>query len=328
MEKIKYCLVTGSTGFIGQRLCQLLHEKRIRYRVTTRSQSSTQLKDSFFCNFENLTLPDNLFDSIDTVFHLAGVAHDSRSADKIESIYRKVNTDATLNLAQLAGRIGVKRFIFVSSVKAGGTPPQGVCIGEDFENEPEGIYGESKREAEIGLLAIGKQSGMHVSVVRPALVYGGDIKGNLKMMLNGIDKGWFPPIPQTFNRRTMIHIDDLIQALFHVAHKSIANGEIFNVTDGQQYSTRQIYNEMCFALGRKLPCWAVPQLLFLILAKTGDFINKFSRFPFDTYRYKKLLGDDCYSSDKICKLLDFRPIMTFADAMVDTVKLLARDKSL
>ena len=103
---------------------------------------------------------------------------------------------------------------------------------EEDQGEPEGIYGKTKREAELILLEIGRQSGMQVSIVRPSLVYGQGVKGNLRLMLSWIEKGWFPPLPEVNNRRSMIHVDDLVRALLLVAGDDRANGEIYIATDG------------------------------------------------------------------------------------------------
>ena len=133
-------------------------------------------------------------------------------------------------------------------MKAGGKAVSGQCINESDQNEPEGIYGKSKREAEIKLLKIGKEYGMHVSIIRPSLVYGPNVKGNLQLMLSGIKKGWFPPLPEIGNKRSMIHVDDLVRAILLVATDERANGEIFIATDSMPYSSREIYNTMCDVL--------------------------------------------------------------------------------
>ena len=127
-------------------------------------------------------IPRASIDGVDTIFHLAGVAHDQRDASKIESHYRAGNVEATVRLAELAVASGVKRFIFVSSVKAGGPAVVGHCMTEVDQREPEDIYGKTKREAEIKLLEIGRHSDMHVSIMRPSLVYGPGVKGNLRLM--------------------------------------------------------------------------------------------------------------------------------------------------
>ena len=148
-------------------------------------------------------------------------------------------------MAQKAVDNGVKFFVFVSSSKAGGNPIPGKCANEMDQTEPEGIYGKTKREAELRLLEIGRKSGMHVSIVRPALIYGPNMKGNLRLMLSSIKKGLFPPLPETGNRRSMIHVDDLVEAIILIAEDYRANGEIFIATDGEQYSSRDIYKSMC-----------------------------------------------------------------------------------
>jgi nucleoside-diphosphate-sugar epimerase len=190
----------------------------------------------------------------------------------------------------LAVKSGVKRFVFISSVKAGGGLASGKCINESEQNEPEGVYGKSKREAELKLLKIGNESGMHVSIIRPSLVYGPKVKGNLQLMLAGIKKGWFPPLPEMGNRRSMIHVDDLVQAIFLVSEDKHSNGEIFIATDGAPYSSREIYNTMCSALDRSISKWSVPITLFDIASLVSPRVK---------YKINKLLGDECYSSAKL-----------------------------
>jgi nucleoside-diphosphate-sugar epimerase len=229
-------------------------------------------------------------EGIDTVLHLAGFSHDMRNANKIESLYRKVNVDATIRLAQLAVKSGVKKFIFVSSVKAGGNALSGNCMTEVEQCKPQGVYGETKREAELQLLEIGRKSGMHVSIIRPSLVYGPNVKGNLKLMLAGIKRGWFPPLPETNNKRSMIHVDDLVRVILLVAKNNNTNGEIYIATDGNPYSSREIYDTMCNIAGRSPPKWSVPRFVFDVLASISPSIK---------YKIDKLLEDECYSSEKL-----------------------------
>ena len=201
-------LVTGSSGFVGQRLVSAINKG---VRVLSRKRQLDL--ETVICDFEKDSIPPNALDGIDTVFHLAGFAHNARDSTKIQNLYQKVNVDATIRLAKLAVKSNVKRFIFVSSVKAGGGSTFRACASEKVHGDPEGIYGKTKREAELQLLKIGKKSGMHVSIIRPSLVYGPNVKGNLKLMLSGIKKGWFPPLPETGNKRSMIHVDDLVRAI-------------------------------------------------------------------------------------------------------------------
>ena len=291
-------LITGSTGFIGRKLADIIDEE---IRVLSREKHSDY--DTIVCDLQSEVIPDQALNNVNTVFHLAGFAHDMRDASKIADLYYKVNVSATIQLANLAVKSGVKRFVFVSSVKAGGNPPLGTCANEKDQKNTEDVYGKTKREAELKLLEIGKESGMHVSIIRPSLVYGPDVKGNLQLMLSGIGKGWFPPLPETGNRRSMIHVDDLVRAILLVAEDKRANGEIFIATDGTPHSSRYIYNAMCSALDKSIPKWSVPKILF----DMASLVN-----PRIKYKLNKLLGDECYSSAKL-EALGFKAKKTLKD---------------
>jgi len=263
-------LVSGVTGFIGQRLVEQLEGD-----IKVLSRNVHPEYETVVCDLSSGKIPNDALDEVDIVFHLAGVAHDLRNATEFGQLYRIVNVDATVQLAELAVIAGVKRFVFVSSVKA---------------STSEGIYGETKREAELKLLEIGRQSGMHVSIVRPALVYGPRVKGNLALMRKGVEQGWFPPLPETSNRRSMIHVEDLVCALLLVAEDKRANGEIFTATDGVPHSSREIYEAICLSVGKKVPAWSVPKFLF-------DGLSLMS--PQIRYKVDKLLGNEYYSSEKL-----------------------------
>ncbi|MBC8522528.1 NAD-dependent epimerase/dehydratase family protein [PVC group bacterium] len=279
-------LLTGATGFVGKRLLAALAGHSIRVMSRTKQLDY----ETVICDFEKNTVPEDSLNDINTVFHLAGLAHDKRSPNKISGLYQKVNVDATVQLAELAVKSGVKRFVFISSVKAGGRPGAGRRPNELEQGEPEGVYGKTKREAELKLLEISKKSNMHLSIIRPSLVYGPNVKGNLKSMLLGIKKGWFPPLPETRNRRSLVHVDDLVRAILLVVDDSRANGEVFIVTDGKSHSTREIYNAMCHVVNRDIPNWSVPKFIFDFAPPLGLRIK---------HKLDKLLGDECYSSKKL-----------------------------
>jgi UDP-glucose 4-epimerase len=291
-------LIIGATGFVGQRLVKATDAN---IRVLSREKQPDY--ETVVCDLQSEVIPVNTLDGVDTVFHLAGFAHDMRDAGKIKDLYYKVNVRATVQLANLAVKSGVKRFVFVSSVKAGGSPPFGICANEEDQINTEDVYGKTKREAELALLNIGKESSMHVSIIRPSLVYGPNAKGNLQLMLSGIEKGWFPPLPETGNRRSMIHVDDLVQAILLVSEDKRANGEIFIATDGTPYSSRKIYNTMCGVVGKSISKWSVPKILFDIASLVSPRIK---------YKINKLLGDECYSSAKL-ELLGFKAKKSLKD---------------
>jgi len=281
-------LVTGATGFVGQHLIEYL--KLDGCNIKAISRNLIPGVDTVICDFLKDDIPDNALKGIDIVFHLAGYAHDLKSESGIEQTYQKINVNVTADLLSLSAKHNVKKFIFVSSVKAGGNPVRGECAAEKDQNDPAGIYGKTKLEAELKVLEAGRKSDIHVSILRPALIYGPKVKGNLQLMMQGIKKGWFPPLPDVGNKRSMIHVDDVVQALLLLVNIQQANGEIFIATDGRTYSSRNIYETMCRVLGKSIPNWSVPKFLFSAIALISPNLS---------YKMDKLLGDECYSSEKL-----------------------------
>ena len=283
--------MTGATGFVGQHFIKCF--KLEGYNIRAVSRKLIPGVETIICDFLKDDIPDNALKDIDIVFHLAGYAHDLKSESGIEQTYQKINVDITSKLLLLSVKNNVKKFIFVSSVKAGGNPVRGECAAEKDQNDPAGIYGKTKLEAELKVLEAGRKSDIHVSILRPALIYGPKVKGNLQLMMQGIKKGWFPPLPDVGNKRSMIHVDDVVQALLLLVNIQQANGEIFIATDGRTYSSRNIYETMCRVLGKSIPNWSVPKFLFSAIALISPNLS---------YKMDKLLGDECYSSEKLQSL--------------------------
>jgi nucleoside-diphosphate-sugar epimerase len=299
-------LITGGNGFIGRRLCSKLSFSGREIKKLVRKINKSDSSEQYILELGKDQVPEDVFDDVDTVFHLVGVTHDTNRTSMTDNLYYDVNVTATEQLAVTAAKKGVKRFVYISSVKAGGIPIFGKCMTEEDQSEPEGVYGKTKREAEIRLLEIGNKSEINITIIRPALVYGPGVKGNLRRMLLGIKKGWFPPLPEVGNRRSMIHIDDLVDILLLVERDKRSYGEIFIATDGNNYSSNQIYRAMNQSLDKSNKNWAVPNIVFILLAKIGNLVNIVLPFPFDSYRYQKLLGDECFSSKKMQTMLGFK----------------------
>jgi nucleoside-diphosphate-sugar epimerase len=257
----------------------------------------------------------------DTVFHLAGVAHavDEGSLE-VDAQHQAVTLEGTRYLLTDAISQGVRRFIFVSSVKAMG---EGGADGLDESTDPapQSAYGRAKLEAEQLVLAAGREHGLHAAVLRLPLVYGPGNKGNIPRMIAAIDRGRFPSLPETGNRRSMVHVDDVVQALLLAADNPAANGQVFIVTDGRTYSTREIYEAICKALGRSVPGWSVPAWLLRLGAGAGDVLQRIAGrpMPLTTGTLDKLLGSAWYSSDKIRRQLGFAPRHTLYDALPEIV---------
>jgi UDP-glucose 4-epimerase len=298
------CFITGASGFIGHALCTQLFERGWRLRVLLRQNIKGPWHESVIGDLET-SLPRDLMKDIDVVFHLAGKAHALSEARQDEKEYFQINTEGTRQILEAAKSSAVRRFVFFSSVKAineGG--PE--CLDEASPCLPATPYGKSKHEAE-GLVLEGNYVPEPV-VLRLSMVYGPSTKGNLPRMIEAVAKGRFPPIPEFGNRRSMVHVEDVVQAAILAAERPEAIGQTYLVTDGQPYSTRELYEWICQALGKPVPAWRIPKVVFRGLAKIGDTIGTLlgRRFMFDSDTLEKLAGSAWYSSQKIEKELGFR----------------------
>lgn len=317
---MKNILVTGGNGFIGRRLCCILKQSGLRVITLSRRQN----KEDFY-NFQiDLTadeLPPDLFEGIDTVFHLAGKAHalSENLQDPID--YRLINTLATRKVLQAAQQAGVKKFIFFSSVKAVGDGNE-LKVDESFDVLPDTPYGQSKREAEQLVLHGGYVP--HPVVIRPCMVYGNTDKGNMPRMIKAIRKGIFPPLPENHNKRSMVHVDDVVRAAMLAADNPKAAGQIYIVSDGQAYSTRQIYNWIREALDKPASNHSVPMFVLQAAAGIGDLFGRVSgsRFPIDSDALQKLTASAWYSSDKITEELGFVPQHTLKESLPEIIRYL------
>ena len=306
-------LVTGSTGFIGSRLVRVLVESGVEVRGLSRASSLTDdwasSVDQIQADISRRESVANIADGCDTIFHCAGYAHTRLPRHIVgDSLHHRVSVDGTRFLLSAAKMAGVKRFVFLSSIKATGDHPTRCLSEHDLVESIDG-YGSARRTAEALVLRSGRDAGMHVCNLRPALVYGPGVKGNLAKMIAAIDRGRFPGVPETGNRRSMVHVDDLVQAMLAVSTMSSANNQTYHVTDGYAYSTRQIYEWMSLALGRPLAKVMLPALLLRTAARFGDVAQRVLKIniPLTSATVARLLDSACYSNDHLCKDIGFQP---------------------
>ena len=279
MSKI---LITGYSGFIGSRLAQVLkgYGEEI-LGISSKFRNSN--KEIIACDLITDELKESYFEGVSVVIHLAAYAHDTKYGDNKISLCQKLNIDATIKLAKFSEKMNVGHFIFMSSVKAGS--PNINNYSDYIKSEPQGIYGVSKRKAEEALQSISSKSNMKIDIIRPALVYGPNMKGNLAKMYKAIEKGWFPPIPFIKNRRSMVHIDNLVNFIIKIARSRNKSSKIYVITDEREYSTREIYEVFCIISNRKIPKWGSPLFLFKIMS---IFSNRLQE------KFNKLFGDEYY----------------------------------
>jgi nucleoside-diphosphate-sugar epimerase len=236
---------------------------------------------------------------VEGVFHLAGIAHLPETAAGDEALYQRVNVAGTQSLLDAAQGAAVPRFIYFSSVKAAGQPGDD-CVDEHWDPRPDDAYGLSKREAEKRVHQASGY-GIQTSILRPTLVYGAEVKGNLKRMMDAVAVGRFPPLPEVHNRRSMVSVRDLSEAAWLAMTNDRANGRTYIVADGIDYSTRALYVAMCNALGRRPPSWCLPLWVFVVGAQAGDWLARLSgsSLPVSSAALERLCGSACYRADRI-----------------------------
>ncbi len=318
-------LVTGGTGFIGGRLVNELLNQGAEVKVLTRSPARAMERwDRKKVQFVHgdLETPESLegvCDGVTTLFHLASCTHMlGAEADQSEH-HREVTEQGTIGLLRVAQAAGVKGFVFVSSVKAMGEE-NARRLDESAEPAPENAYGLAKRHAEKAVLETGRHSGMRTTVLRLPLVYGPDNKGNLPRMIAAIRNNRFPPPPDVRNRRSMVHVDDTVQAMLLAAVQERADGQVYIVTDGRAYSTRDIYRMIATNLGRRPPGWSLPLWSIRLGARIGDLLLHLGfSAPLNSGVMRKLFGSAWYSSDKIQDELGFEPQYDLERALPDIV---------
>jgi nucleoside-diphosphate-sugar epimerase len=257
----------------------------------------------------DLLEPDSLVSAcsgVESVFHCAGYAHAFASSDP--DAHWRINFEGTRNLVEAAGRAGTRRFVFLSSVKAMAEPGD-ACADEDWPGEPETPYGRAKRAAEECVQETGSRYGMHVVNLRLAMVYGHGGRGNLERMARGIAAGWFPPLPETANRRSLVHVSDVVDAIRLVAVKTVAKGKTYIVADSQAYSGREIYDAICIALRKPIPNRRISANMLRLAGRIGDMAGTLTRkspLPLNAEVVARLLDSSCYSPARIERELGWR----------------------
>lgn len=292
-----HSLVTGASGFIGRRLLEEGDRALLRHAAAI---PGTVVGD--------LLAPESLAaacEGIGSVFHCAGYAHAFTSSDP--DAHWRINCEGTRNLLKAAGEAGVRRFVFLSSVKAMAEPGD-ACVDEDWPGEPDTPYGRAKRAAEEAVLEAGAKYGMHAVNLRLAMVYGRGGRGNLERMARGIRAGWFPPLPDTGNRRSLVHVDDVAAVMRLVARAPVASGRTYIVADPKAYSGREIYDAIRSALGKLPARWRVPAALLRSGGRLGDGLGKLTglALPLNSEVTERLLGSACYSPARIERELGWR----------------------
>ncbi len=288
-------LLTGATGFVGHHLLENIDKK---FSVVTAGRNEPQRHKGEFiqCQFGELSCSAIAEHDINTVIHCAARVHVMKddSVDPLQA-YREVNTVGTMNLAKQAAEAGVKRFIFVSSIKVNGESTQAIPFSQCCRHAPEDFYGQSKSEAEVELLNLAKQTGFEVVIIRPTLVYGPGVKANFASLMSLVAKG----IPLPFacinnNKRSLVSVTNLVDLIVTCIDHPKAANEVFLVSDDQDVSTSEMVKYMAKALGR--PIWQLPvplwsyNFLGKLLGKKGVVDRLTGSLQVDISHTKETLG--------------------------------------
>ncbi len=314
-------LLTGTTGFVGNALVSRLTAERWTNGViaAVRKRNVSWPEGLRYVQVGDL-LPTTdwsaALQGVDAVVHCAARVHVMQDdATDLLNAYREVNVDGTLNLARQAAQTGVRRFVFVSSIKVNGesTLPGRAFYGDD-EPDPLDAYGISKMEAEQGLWKIAAQTGMDVVIVRPPLVYGPGVKANFASMMRWVSRGVPLPLGRINNARSMVALDNLVDLLVTCLKHPAAAGQTFLVSDGEDVSTTELLRRTARAMGKRALLLPVPaSWLEIVAALLGKRAMA-----------QRLCGSLQVNIDKTRSMLGWEPPLTLDQGLKKAVEGLKR----
>ncbi|MFL7040953.1 SDR family oxidoreductase [Vibrio lentus] len=255
-------LVTGASGFVGTKLLEHFPYDEV---IGLGREKPLNLASHQFIEAEigGVTDYSTALSDVSVVIHLAARVH--VMGDSVENpldAYREINTLGTMNLARQAVNAGVKRFVFISSIKVNGeSSTSGYPFTYADKRKPEDFYGQSKSEAEEQLLALAEETGLEVVIIRPTLVYGTGVKANFASLMNLVSKGF--PLPFGLinsNKRSLVSVTNLVDLIVTCIEHPKAKNQVFLVSDDHDVSTSEMVKQMSVACGKKnfqlpVPAW-------------------------------------------------------------------------
>ena len=299
--------VTGANGFVGRRLCQVLSGDSRPLRRIVRNLADAVDGSSAIGDIGPETQWTGVLAGVDAIVHLAGRAHIMDDPEKDPAAaYHRVNASGTANLARQAAAAGVRRFVFVSSVKVNGdaSMPGRPFTPHDLP-APADPYGKSKYEAEQRLMEIAAESRMEVVTVRPPLVYGPGAGGNFSRLMQAVYNGKILPLGSVNNKRSLVALDNLVDLLIRCIDHPGATGETFMVSDGEDISTAALVQKLARVMGERPRLLSVPPVMLraigCITGRRGDV--------------ERLVGSLQVDIRHTCGRLDWRPPITVDEGL-------------
>ena len=263
-------LITGQNGFIGKALFNLLQQQGHQVRGTVRSwQKIEQGKDIVAVgDIDSTTDWSSSLAGVEVVVHLANRAHILNDhTENPLSIFRQVNVAGTIQLAKQAVKFGVKRFVFVSSIKVNGESTDKHPFKENDKPNPQDPYSISKLEAEYALHEISAKSSMEIVIIRPPLVYGQGVKGNFERLSRLVESGIPLPFASIENKRSLISLENLVQILAKaINHPDVADRTLL-VSDKEDLSTPELIKKIAISIGKPVRFFYFPPMLLKIIGK-------------------------------------------------------------
>lgn len=286
-------LVTGANGFVGSALCNALTRRQLPFAGAVRKNAAPSQ-----CQVGALTAQTQWADALagcGTVIHLAARVHVmSDAADDMLAAYRAVNVEATMNLARQAVALGVRRFVFVSSVKVNGEATLERPYTAHDAAAPVDPYGQSKFEAECRLREFTGQSGMELVIVRPPLVYGPGVRANFHSLMRLVRTGLPLPLGAVNNRRSMVALDNLVDLLILCCSHPAAPGQTLMVSDDHDVSIAELLRMLSAAMGQRARLFPVPPRMLAMAAalvgKSAEASRLLSSLQVDLSHTKRTLG--------------------------------------
>ena len=303
-------LLTGATGFVGGALYRRFVAANANIVIALRNSAitpDTSAKSVEISGIDGNTDWSEGLAGVGQVIHTAARVHVMSDAvsDSLAE-YRKINVDGTLNLAQQAAAAGVRRFIFISSIKVNGkaTLP-GKPYRADDKPAPTDPYGISKMEAENGLRVLSLQTGMEVVIIRPVLVYGPGVKANFLSMMCWVQRGIPLPLAAIHNKRSLVALDNLVDLIVTCVEHPRAANQTFLVSDGEDLSVSDLLRRMAAALGRPARLLPLPAVLLELAAAVLGKRDMAQR----------LCGSLQVDISKTCELLGWSPPVSVDEAL-------------